>query len=686
MIRYRPEIDGLRAIAIISVVCFHAFGSSFPGGYIGVDIFFVISGYLITSIVAKEIGEGHFSFRVFYIRRARRILPALLAMTLVTTVAAFIFFLPEDLIEYGKILIYTLLFGANFRLAATPGYFDHSMQENPLLHMWSLSVEEQFYFLWPAVLILALRFLPRQRLRLATFALAAASLLTAEVLVHLWPRCAFFHLPARGWELLGGAALALNFIPKTVSKAVAGALSILALVLMIAPVFLYTKDTVFPGFAALPPVLGCALFIHANDGARTPIGSILASKPFVFIGLISYSLYIWHWPVFALASYLLLQPLTFTQSVACIAIASVIAVLSWRFIERPFRKSSGAPASSIAWARWPVGGALRPSGYAALAALALLVASGSFFQESKGAPWRLPADIRHFTEKANPWDWSVLCAAGNYNRKGLHECQFGSRSPRLILWGDSHAQHYLPLIEAAFHDGVAFMQAGCMPLADAVLVTNTGKPLAPRCAENNRYVLDQISRRRPSVVVLASRWTQTEKLPYGREKRPNSYLAADSGEPTRESSRRTFATALKQTVNKLTNAGINVILMGQVPEMIVDPNYCLALSKFAGLADCRFVTRGQTEDRQSYVNKALAAASEANPNVFVFDPIPTLCGSGFCEPFRNSKPLYFDGDHLNVNGALTLLRPFSDSLPARFTLQPEAKAWPVSDVTAALTP
>jgi len=303
MISYRPEIDGIRAIAIISVVLFHGWGSIFPGGYVGVDIFFVISGYLITSIIFREMKEGSFTYLRFYARRARRILPALLAVIVATTAAAFLLFLPDDLIEYGRIVIYTLLFGSNFRLAAEPGYFHHSMQENPLLHMWSLSVEEQFYLLWPTLLALMLSLLPERRHKQTVLGLSILSLLAAEALVHIWPRSAFFHLPTRGWELLAGALLAMNFIPRTVSKASAESLSAIGLVLMIAPIFLYDKETPFPGLAALAPVLGCALAIYSTENERTRVATLLSWKPIVFVGLISYSLYLWHWPIFAFGCY-----------------------------------------------------------------------------------------------------------------------------------------------------------------------------------------------------------------------------------------------------------------------------------------------------------------------------------------------------------------------------------------------
>ena len=401
MISYRPEIDGIRAIAIISVVLFHGWGSVFPGGYVGVDIFFVISGYLITSIIFREMKEGSFTYLRFYTRRARRILPALLAVIVATTAAAFLLFLPDDLIEYGRIIIYTLLFGSNFRLAAEPGYFHHSMQENPLLHMWSLSVEEQFYLLWPTLLALMLGLLPERRHKQTVLSLCILSLLAAEALVHIWPRSAFFHLPTRGWELLAGALLAMNFIPRTASKASAESLSAIGLVLMIAPIFLYDRETPFPGLAALAPVLGCALAIYSTENERTRVATLLSWKPIVFVGLISYSLYLWHWPIFAFATYELLRPLTSLEAFLCVLVAVSAAVMSWRFIERPFRRGGKQPSEARSPARWLFIPAIGRAGQFAVALTALLIAAGSFFQESKGGSLAVPTGGSRYSRESH---------------------------------------------------------------------------------------------------------------------------------------------------------------------------------------------------------------------------------------------------------------------------------------------
>jgi len=672
MISYRSEIDGVRAIAIASVVLFHGWGSAFPGGYVGVDIFFVISGYLITSIIFSEMKDGRFTYLNFYARRARRILPALLAVILITTIAAFLLLLPDDLIEYGKIVIYTLLFGSNFRLAAEPGYFHHSMQENPLLHMWSLSVEEQFYLIWPTLLALTLRFLPEKRHRRAVLGLCVLSLLAAEVLVHIWPRSAFFHLPTRGWELLAGALLAMNFIPRIASKAVAESLSAIGLALMIAPLFLYDKATPFPGLAALVPVLGCALVIYSTENERTRVATLLSWKPIVFIGLISYSLYLWHWPIFALTSYELLRPLTFLEGFLCVLVALSAAIFSWRFIERPFRRPSKRPSTAPAHPRLVFIPSIGRAGQFAFVLTAMIIACGSFFQESKGAAWRFPPEARNVLDKVGMG--LAQCVPKNTGRQKFTECEFGDRPADLVLWGDSHAQHYLPLIATIYGSGTSYFTAGCLPVQNAQLIEKSGLPFNAYCQTNNQYAIERILALKPKIVVMASRWTQIEDLPYGREPRPTLYLVNEAAETTKEASRRTFARALDQTVSTLSAAGIKVVLMGQVPEMLLPPARCFAPFMHPIWDDCGFVTRQEAERRQLYVNATLKSLTENHRDVFYFSPFSELCDNAYCYAIKDRSLHYLDNDHINRDGALFLVDAFRSALPEAFRLPGEAQS------------
>ncbi len=645
---YRKEIDGLRAIAIVSVVLFHAWGQMFPGGYIGVDIFFVISGYLITSIIFEAAERRRFSYKDFYARRARRILPALLAMALFTSIAAFAVLLPDDLVEYGKTLIYTLLFGANFKLAAARGYFDQAMQENPLLHMWSLSVEEQFYLAWPAILIIAVRFVGTRWVKVIALLLFIASLSAAEALVHIWPKSAFFHLPTRGWELLSGALLALNAVPPITNRKLAEVLSALGIALMIAPIFYYTKDTAIPGVAALLPVMGCVLVLHANTGNSTKTGTLLSWEPIVFIGLISYSLYLWHWPILAFAMYVRARPLDPLEIAVCVLIALFLSILSWRFIEQPFRKKSSRLAS---YPKVVFAPALAPAGYAAFGLTVLLVGAGSIFQETKGAPWRFSSEARNFLKGHDRAE--LDCLTIGRKSKRMRDCQFGNNSSGLVLWGDSHAEGFLPIAARTYGGGHAYFNIGCTPLANSQFVAAFGEGDMQLCGANNDRILREVLQLKPKIVIMVSRWTRIEHLAANQVHKPRLDQVIDL------------------TLKALTSAGIKVILARQVPEMQLLTVPCILRAKVFGLATCdNFVSREDAERSQNFITQSLSAAASKNPGVFLFRPFPHLCDSARCYAMRGGTMLYYDDNHLSAEGASSLFLPFSQGLPEEYRIPP----------------
>ncbi|MEY3289521.1 MAG: hypothetical protein RLZZ419_1763, partial [Pseudomonadota bacterium] len=337
---YRPDIDGLRAIAVLLVIFYHAGFSAISGGFIGVDIFFVLSGFLITLILDKEISAGVFSFKSFYLRRIRRLLPALLFVLCVTTIAAFYYLVPGDLIAFGNSLKYSLFSLSNIYFwLNTSSYFSKSINELPLLHTWSLSVEEQFYFVWPITLLVMNRFLSRP----TTWILFISGFLLAFGLAD-WASinkagAAYYFLPTRAYELMIGAGLALawdNF--PTLNKVQNNLLSIIGLLIIIGTSLLLTENDTFPGINALWPCLGTAFLIASGKNNETLgiVNKALSVKPVVAIGLISYALYLWHWPILAFINY---QGIKLTNTVSWLAIGSSLffAIVSYYFIEKPFR-------------------------------------------------------------------------------------------------------------------------------------------------------------------------------------------------------------------------------------------------------------------------------------------------------------------------------------------------------------
>lgn len=339
MLAYRKDIDGLRAIAIIPVVLFHADFKFFSGGYVGVDVFFVISGYLITSLLWNEVSSGRFSFCGFYNRRARRILPALYVVIAVSFGLGYFGMMPDEYKNFGQSAFATTLFSNNMLLAVTSGYWDLASSFKPLLHTWSLGVEEQYYIVFPAVLILIFKI--RKVALPSVLAIGLAfSLALACCWVNLSPNTAFYVLPTRAWELLLGA-LAAAYRPRFLAEKArfatgASILGFLGFLLVVFPFFLYGENTPSPSYTTLVPTVGAFLVILFGH-EQSPISRFLGSRALVGIGLISYSLYLWHQPLFAFMRVYCAYPPTLATRCLVMAATAFFAVLSWRFIEAPFR-------------------------------------------------------------------------------------------------------------------------------------------------------------------------------------------------------------------------------------------------------------------------------------------------------------------------------------------------------------
>lgn len=333
--KYRADIDGLRAIAVLAVIFFHTNVPGFSGGFVGVDIFFVISGFLITSIILKEINEENFSITRFYERRIRRIFPALFPVIAFSLVAGAYLFEADAFDEFGQSIIATTLFSSNILFGSDSGYFAAPSLQKPLLHTWSLAVEEQFYIFFPLALVLIHGFLKSRYLLWILIAITLS--LGASIYgVYHYAGATFYLVPTRAWELLAGSILALGVLPDPSSAWLRNLLSITGLGLIIYSVGFYTEATLFPGYNAIAPVLGAWLVIYSN-GEKAIVNKLLSMRPLVFIGLISYSLYLWHWPFAAFARYLMFRPFNAYDSAGIILVSLAVSILSWKYIEQPFR-------------------------------------------------------------------------------------------------------------------------------------------------------------------------------------------------------------------------------------------------------------------------------------------------------------------------------------------------------------
>ena len=507
--RYRADIDGLRAVAVLPVVAFHAGISTFSGGFVGVDVFFVISGYLISSIILSEFEQGRFSLLSFYERRIRRIFPALVAVLIVTTAVASVFLLPVEFERYAESLLATVFSLSNFYFWQHSGYFDVSTAQQPLLHTWSLAVEEQFYVLFPLLLVLARHFSPRN-LKAAIIGVAGLSLFVSALGTIHHQATAFYLLHSRAWELLLGTILAMGVLPPIRNFVLNNLASALGLCLILYSVFNFSEATPFPGIAALLPCAGAALIIHSGQGKGTVTNWLLALPPLVFIGLISYSLYLWHWPIIVFQQNHSFLFSGFSSSVGkglLVLTSLAVGALSWRFIERPFRqgglKAVGRPVFIAAG-----------TATAALSFVAILVVILNGFPGRFSPGETQVASYLDYDPSADYRKGTCFVA----DRRGLESfnsdiClrQISGRKNYLVF-GDSFAADLWHGLSTSFPEK-SFLQAtgaGCTP---TLAHTRTMPAIQGHCASLlNKMFLEFLAKNRVDALLIAGSW-RTENMP-----------------------------------------------------------------------------------------------------------------------------------------------------------------------------
>ncbi len=418
-VRYRADIDGLRALAVLPALLFHYRVPGFSGGFVGIEIFFVISGYLITQLLIGELAAGRFSLGGFYERRVRRIFPALFAMLFVATLAGAVILFPSALKIMGENVVAVALFAANFAFLGQTGYFDQTASLNPLLHTWSLAVEEQFYIVYPGVLYLVHRTRP-SLLKPIIAGLAALSFLLTIYLAHVHPAQAFYLPFTRAWELLLGALLALGTLPKLNARWLREGLAVLGFLMIAGTVAFLPSDIPFLAVTLAVTSLGTVLIIWADEGGMTAVGHGLSWRPVVFVGVISYSLYLWHWPIWSFTNYFLMAPPSWGLRLALFAISFVIAVLSWRFIERPFRLNRHTFSRRTLFA--VAGGAM-----------AACIGLGLAAFVSQGLPQRYAPQVREILAAAREFPTQTDC----FERAGSR----GQRTILRVRRSESSAEH-----------------------------------------------------------------------------------------------------------------------------------------------------------------------------------------------------------------------------------------------------
>jgi len=609
-IRYRPDIDGLRAIAVLPVVLYHANLAGLSGGFVGVDVFFVISGFLICSLIAKELERGDFSVLRFYERRCRRILPALFAMFAVTSLLAALVLMPPDLAGFGRSLLSSIAFVSNVYFWKVSGYFDGQAEFKPLLHTWSLSVEEQFYLVVP-YLLMGICVYFRKRYLLFLVPIAIVSLVLSDWAVSRAPSAAFYLLPSRFWEILLGGLLAVSGAAGPARRPVREAVALIGLFGVLFASFFYSDETRFPGYTALLPCLGAALIIYAGNAGESLVGRLLSSSPLTFIGKISYSLYLWHWPLFALYRYRVARELTPLEAALIVALSFALAVASWHFVERPFRQAQGGFQRRVVFLG-AGGGALAVATFAGTA------------MATNGLPSRVPgfelvAAPGESEYDAGGQDTCFLDTNQTFADWGGDRCYVTrGRGPKVLLWGDSFAAHYVPgLKHQAEHlqaDILQYNLSACPPVFSFDSLSN------PPCQAFNDHVVDVIRDYQIESVIVVSRWDYAFK----RHVQP-----AD----------------IQATLTKLKSLGVDVQVIGQSP---LFGNEVQTLFAQSGGASTQAEGWGSVTF-DAGLNRKLAAAMP--PGVTFIDPLARLCRLPSC-PYREEGTfMMWDEGHYSLYGS-----------------------------------
>jgi peptidoglycan/LPS O-acetylase OafA/YrhL len=640
VIEYRADLDGLRAIAVLSVIFFHLTHSALPGGYLGVDMFFVISGYLITSIIWREAQDEQFSIVRFYDRRIRRIMPALLLLLFVTTLASVALLLPADLIGYGKSLLATLVFAANNYFWHDTNYFTRIAEYKPLLHLWSLGVEEQFYILFPLILALLARWWRRGAVLVIALLTIGSLTVNGLALLAGADTAAFYLLPTRAWELGLGALLALlpsRSAPRAAKASLVAAIG--ALLLISGIVYPLQAFRVVP--VAVPAVTGVALLILAGKNNCPAVNRVLRLRPLVFVGLISYSLYLWHWPIIVFGQYYLVREFRLSEIVAALGLMTACAIGSWRFIESPFR-SRKLPIQTVR--------------YAAGAGVLALAAAAAALLWSHGLPGRLNAEAAAINEAVGA---DYHCPASDYilfDSRRACLMNLPSRNPAdadVVLLGNSHAQMYAPVWASILAErgqtGLLIPVNACLPTVQANISRD--------CIDVAMRNLAQVAKlaRARTVILALTWWHEADKL------------VDSTGRTVDNRNSGALVAALDDLLDQLRQAGKQVVLIGPIAQ----PGWDIASTISRQLAF------GHPVDGPSFLPASDFALRfgpaiqhfEARADIGFVRPDRVQCPAERCFYLLDGRSLFADDSHIAAAELQRFRTLFTAALPPQVAPQ-----------------
>ncbi len=639
--KYRSDIDGLRAASVSLVVLYHM--RLVSGGFVGVDVFFVISGYLITGIIFEDIEGGRFSLLSFYARRMKRILPALLVMIAAVMLAGYALLLPGDYIAAAWSAVHAAGSVGNLWFLEHSGYFDPASGTMPLLHTWSLGVEEQFYLVWPVALVFLAKVAKGSRAAVgaATVLIAVVGLTWCISVTGEFPKRAFFGADTRAWELAVGATVAMTqraAWPK--SPLVTNVMSVAGICLVVWSAVALTDRSVFPGAVALFPCVGAALLLAPRQIERDFVSRALSLKPIVFLGLISYSVYLWHWPILVLfRHYNLGEDASSIQSAALLAVILVVSWASWRFVEEPVRRSRLSRLAAIGTG---IGGA------------AAIVAGSIAIVIAAGFPARLPEAILGMQSRTQMWEWTSAGTYSQFPEFPKPYLTFGapwqSASKRAFLWGDSHAAHIAPIFDpiAREHGVSVLLYHECPAVIDNRHVKEAypGAPLsyALGCGRSYDAAIRFLQSADVDFVILAASWSQVTGMLYD-----------DSGSQSVEKQNQLLRDGLAELVRAVSRSRRNVAILGDVPQWGYDPVPCVIAQRATRILRRTCIDDKDTlsskfaMDNARFEHKVLTSLGHEFPNLIVVPPYIQMCAGAKCVTTLDDEFLYRDASHIRRN-------------------------------------
>ncbi len=613
-INYRTDINGLRGLAVFVILIFHLDIGFLSGGYVGVDIFFVISGFLISNIIYSELVNGTFSLATFYERRARRILPALISILCVCFFVAYLRFFPTEVVAYAKSMIAAALFSANIYFYSALGYFSPAATETPLLHLWSLGVEEQFYILFPLFLML----LVKKSSRFLSTALALSlliSLFISQWMLKINPTAAFYLLPFRAFELLIGAFLALGGLPKLRDKRLTFTLGSLGFLAILYSIFIFNQQTQFPGFSALVPCLGTALIIWAGEHQSGFPNSVLSFYPWQWLGKISYSLYLVHWPIIVFAKRFYNSTEMAGYSISVLALCFLFASLNFYLVEQRFRylkifnsqKALMLSATMIS--------------FIALSGGTVIYKKG--FNHFLNKRLERMLSFVHYNYKPGFKDGTCFQDYDvDPDKADISAClPTGAVEKRVMLWGDSHAAHlYTGLRENLEKEGYSFgmLAASACPPALGIDVA-----IRPHCKRFNEIAFATIMKEKPSLLILSANWPI------------NTY---------------TFD-LLEKTIERLAKENIQMVLLG--PSPIFKRSVPVVISEQIKNGELIKATRELlAADYLMDADQKMIKRFGEKKGIKYISVMDTICVNQICPLITADRdPVHFDNEHLTESGS-----------------------------------